>query len=113
MYKDHQCGELRSSDAGAHVTLAGWVNRRRDHGGVTFIDLRDRFGVTQVVANSETSPEAHQALADARIEWVIQITGIVRKRPEGMENPALPTGEIEVEAQQVKVLNQAKTPPFA
>ncbi len=112
-YKTHTCGELRLSDAGKTVTLAGWVNRRRDHGGVTFIDLRDRFGVVQVVASPEVSPEAHQALAEARVEWVIQVTGEVCKRPEGMENPGLPTGEIEIDVRQVKVLNPAKTPPFA
>ncbi|MGE5220949.1 MAG: aspartate--tRNA ligase [Omnitrophica WOR_2 bacterium] len=113
MYKTHTCGELRVENTGQTVTLAGWVNRRRDHGGVTFIDLRDRFGVTQVVSNPETSPEAHAALAEVRPEWVLQVSGVVQKRPAGMENPHLPTGEIEVEAREVKVLNQAKTPPFS
>jgi aspartyl-tRNA synthetase len=113
MYKTHHCGELRLEHVGQQITLAGWVNRRRDHGGVAFIDLRDRWGATQVVANPEISPEAHQALEDARVEWVLQVHGIVRQRPAGMENPNLPTGEIEVEVQKVVVLNQAKTPPFA
>lgn len=113
MYKSRTNGELRSSHVDETVTLAGWVNRRRDHGGVIFIDLRDRFGIVQIVANPETSPEAYQVLADSRPEWVLQVTGIVRKRPEGMENPNLPTGEIEVEVRQAQVLNQAKTPPFA
>jgi aspartyl-tRNA synthetase len=112
MYKTHTCGELRRSNIGEHVTLAGWVHRRRDHGGVTFIDLRDRFGLVQVVANPEISSEAHTALVEARPEWVIQVEGIVRARPEGSENPNLDTGEIEVEVHQVHVLNQAKTPPF-
>jgi len=113
MYKTHTCGELRVSHVGQIVTLAGWINRHRDHGGVTFIDLRDRFGVIQVVTNPTISPEAHKILSDARIEWVIQVTGAVHKRPEGMENPALATGDVEVEIQQVRVLNPAKTPPFA
>jgi aspartyl-tRNA synthetase len=113
MYKTHHCGELRVEHVGQQITLAGWVNRRRDHGGVAFIDLRDRWGATQVVANPEISPEAHQALEDARVEWVLQVHGTVRQRPPGMENPNLPTGEIEVEVQKVVVLNQAKTPPFA
>jgi aspartyl-tRNA synthetase len=112
MYKTHTCGELRSSHVGQEVTLAGWVHRRRDHGGVTFIDLRDRFGLVQVVASSETSPLAHETLAAVRPEWVIQIRGMVRLRPPGSENPNLATGEIEVDAHQVKVLNAAKTPPF-
>jgi aspartyl-tRNA synthetase len=113
MYKDHTCGELRIQHVGETVTLAGWVNRRRDHGGVTFIDLRDRFGIVQIVTNPTVSPESHAALSEARNEWVIQVIGLVRKRPEGNENPNLPTGEIEVEIQSVRVLNPAKTPPFA
>jgi aspartyl-tRNA synthetase len=113
MYKDHTCGEIRIQHVGETVTLAGWVNRRRDHGGVTFIDLRDRFGVVQIVTNPTVSPESHAALSETRNEWVLQVIGIVRKRPAGNENPNLPTGEIEVEIQSVKVLNQSKTPPFA
>ena len=112
MYKTFTCGELRSSHVGDTVTLAGWVNRRRDHGGVTFLDLRDRFGIVQVVANPEVSPQAHSAAADVRAEWVIQVEGIVRPRPQGMKNPNLATGEIEIEVQELEVLNQAKTPPF-
>ncbi|MDH3944150.1 MAG: OB-fold nucleic acid binding domain-containing protein, partial [Anaerolineae bacterium] len=112
MYKTHTCGELRREHAGQTVTLSGWVNRRRDHGGVTFIDLRDRFGLVQVVANPETAPEAHAAVQPARNEWVLQVQGVVRERPEGMQNPELDTGEVEVEIQQVTVLNPAKTPPF-
>ena len=113
MYKTKTCGELRRKDVGQNVILAGWVHRRRDHGGVTFIDLRDRFGLVQVVANPEISPEAHQSLEAVRPEWVIQVEGIVQPRPEGAENRNLATGEIEVEAHQVKILNPAKTPPFS
>ena len=113
MYKTHTCGELRRNDIGREVTLAGWVHRRRDHGGVTFIDLRDRFGLTQVVASPETSPSAHQAMEAVRSEWVVQVRGAVRSRPQGAENPNLPTGEIEVDVQTVNVLNPAKTPPFS
>ena len=112
MYKTHTCGELRPSHIGQQVALAGWIHRRRDHGGVTFIDLRDRWGLIQVVANSATSAAAHQAAIDARSEWVVQVEGVVRRRPQGMENPALATGEIEVEVQALRVLNPARTPPF-
>jgi aspartyl-tRNA synthetase len=112
MYKTHTCGELGNSHTGEKVTVAGWVHRRRDHGGVTFIDLRDRFGIVQIVTNPEKSPEAHVAMVEVRVEWVIQVEGVVRKRPEGMENPHMPTGEIEIEVQKMHVLNQAKTPPF-
>jgi aspartyl-tRNA synthetase len=112
MYKTHTCGELRATHVGQRVTLAGWVNRWRNHGGVTFLNLRDRFGVVQVVANPETNPAVQVALAEARAEWVLQIVGVVRPRPEGMLNPQMPTGEVEVEAQSVRVLNPAKPTPF-
>jgi aspartyl-tRNA synthetase len=112
MYKSHACGEIGKEHSGQEVTLAGWVNRRRDHGGVTFIDLRDREGVVQIVANPDTSPDAHQIAEKVRPEWVLQARGIVRPRPEGMENPALQTGEIEVDIIDLTVLNPAKTPPF-
>lgn len=112
MYKTNNCGELSIEQSGQPVTLAGWVHRRRDHGGVTFIDLRDRSGLVQVVASQETNPEAHQALLPVRMEWVVQVEGKVRKRLPGMENPKLPTGEIEVEATLVTVLNPAKPTPF-
>ncbi|MDH5606517.1 MAG: aspartate--tRNA ligase, partial [Anaerolineae bacterium] len=112
MLKTHTCGELRPNHDGESVTLAGWVNRRRDHGSLIFIDLRDRFGLVQIVANPDISPDAHSIINGARNEWVLQVKGIVRKRPEDMVNPELSTGEIEVEVQEVKVLNQAKTPPF-
>ncbi len=112
MYKTHTCGELRNEHVGQEVSLAGWVDRLRDLGGVNFIDLRDRFGVVQIVSNPETSPEVHQTLSPVRTEWVIQAIGKVRKRPAGMKNPDLATGDIEVELTKVKVLNPAKTPPF-
>lgn len=112
MYKTHTCGELRVEHVGQEVSLAGWVDRLRDLGGVNFIDLRDRFGVVQIVSNPETSPEVHHTLSPVRTEWVIQAVGIVRQRPEGMQNLELATGEIEVELTRVEVLNPAKTPPF-
>jgi aspartyl-tRNA synthetase len=112
MYKTHTCGELNIKHVGQEVSLAGWVDRVRDLGGVSFIDLRDRFGIIQVVSNPETSPEVHQEMAPIRTEWVIQVVGKVRRRPEGMTNSDLPTGEIEVEISRVVVLNQAQTPPF-
>jgi aspartyl-tRNA synthetase len=110
MYKTHSCGELRPTHAGQAVTLAGWVHRQRDHGGVTFIDLRDRYGIVQVVADP-AKPEV-KAIQDARSEWVLQIAGVVRRRPAGAENPSMATGEIEIEATKVEVLNPAKPLPF-
>ncbi|MFZ5909024.1 MAG: aspartate--tRNA ligase [Chloroflexota bacterium] len=112
MYKSHTCGELRAAHAGQTVTLAGWVHRRRDHGGVVFFDLRDRFGLVQIVINPDLPKETLDLVADVRSEWVLQIAGQVRMRPEGMTNPKLPTGEIEVIAAHVKALNAAKALPF-
>ena len=106
------CGALRLHGAGQDVTLRGWVNRRRDLGGLIFLDLRDRYGLTQVVFNPEIAPEAHETASDVRNEYVLEVQGIVRERPEGTRNPKLATGEIEVEAHRVEVLNPAKTPPF-
>src|SRR3990172_3060008 len=113
MYKSHTCGELRAEHSGQKVTLAGWVHRRRDHGGLTFIDLRDRFGLVQVVSDPEKAPLGHQAFEPVRNEWVLQVVGTVRMRPPGMANSAMATGEIEVAVSEVKILNPAKTPPFA
>lgn len=110
MYKTHTCGELRAEHIGQTVTLAGWVHRQRDHGGVTFIDLRDRFGIVQIVANPDNPGVA--TVQDARMEWVLQVTGTVRRRPEGAENPNLPTGEIEIDVTACEVLNPAKPLPF-
>ncbi|HEY62659.1 MAG TPA: aspartate--tRNA ligase [Anaerolineae bacterium] len=112
MYKTHTCGEINEDHLGQTVVLAGWVNRRRDHGGVTFIDLRDRFGIVQIVANPEICPDVHKALSVVRSEWVIQVEGIVQKRPEGMANPHLSTGKIEVSVKHVNILNPSKTPPI-
>jgi aspartyl-tRNA synthetase len=113
MYKTHTCGELRREHAGQSVTLAGWVHRRRDQGGIAFYDLRDRFGLVQIVADASTPEEARQILEPVRLEWVIQVEGLVRPRLPGAENPNLPTGAIEVLVQRVRVLNPARTPPFA
>jgi len=110
--KTHTCGQLSSEDAGQRVTLAGWVHRRRDHGGLVFIDLRDRWGITQVVFDPESSVEAHAAAHDLRAEYVVKVTGFVRRRPPGLENPDLDTGEIEVVAEEAEILNVANTPPF-
>ncbi|PJF25620.1 MAG: aspartate--tRNA ligase, partial [Phototrophicales bacterium] len=112
MLKTHTCGELRPAHVGQTVKLAGWVNRYRDQGGVIFIDLRDRWGVVQVVIDVATAPEAHQIAGNLRSEYVMQVEGVVRARPEGTQNPELATGEIEVEALSVVLLNSSKTPPF-
>jgi aspartyl-tRNA synthetase len=112
MLKTHNCGALRAKHAGREVTLAGWVNRRRDHGGLVFIDLRDRSGIVQVVANPDIDPHSHRAAHDVRSEYVVQVKGQVRLRPEGLINPDIPTGEIEVVADALDILNPAKTPPF-
>ncbi|HEU0116099.1 MAG TPA: aspartate--tRNA ligase, partial [Thermomicrobiales bacterium] len=106
------CGSLRASDVDETVVLNGWVNRRRDLGGLIFIDLRDRYGITQVVFNPQIAPEAHAIASDVRNEYVLRVDGVVRCRPEGTVNPKLATGEIEVEAHAIEVLNEAKTPPF-
>jgi aspartyl-tRNA synthetase len=110
MLRTNTCGELTPAAAGKHVTLAGWVHRRRDLGGLTFIDLRDRWGITQIVAKSGDA--VHDALGDVRNEWVLQVTGTVRERSAETVNHKLPTGGIEVAAETVTVLNEAKTPPF-
>lgn len=113
MLKTHNCGELRAEHSGKIVTLAGWVNRRRDMGGVIFIDLRDRDGKTQVVVDASRSQVAFAAAEQVRNEYVLQVRGEVAKRPSGQENNNLPTGEIELLATEVTVLNPAKTTPFA
>ena len=112
MLKDIPCGEVTEGHVGSIVTLAGWVHRRRLHGGVVFIDLRDRSGIVQLVFNPEISPGAHQVAEQVRSEWVIQVKGLVRRRPEGSENLALSTGAIEVASNEALVLNQSLTPPF-
>jgi aspartyl-tRNA synthetase len=112
MLKTHTCGELRQKDVGQTVTLAGWVNRRRDMGGVIFIDLRDRNGKTQVVVDSGRSQASFEVAEQVRNEYVLQVKGEVSRRPQGQENPDLATGEVEVLADEVVILNPAKTPPF-
>ena len=112
MLKSINCGELRPEHDGQNVSLAGWVNRWRDQGGVIFIDLRDRSGICQVVAEMESAPEAHALASQARSEYVLQACGRVRIRPEGTANPELVTGDVEVLASSLKLLNPSKTPPF-
>ena len=112
MRRTHDCSLLRSQDIGKKVVLMGWVQRRRDHGGVIFVDLRDRDGLTQVVFNPEVDPEIHEKAHVIRNEFVIGVRGTVEARPEGMINPNLDTGEIEVIVTEFKLLNTAKTPPF-
>ena len=112
MLKSHSCGELNKKHIGTKVTLAGWVDRRRDHGGLIFIDLRDSEGLVQVVFNPETSKQCHQVASDMRSEYVVKVSGEVASRPSGTENLKLATGEIEVIAQDVEILNPSKTPPF-
>ena len=106
MLRTHKAGSLRAKDAGSIVTLAGWVDRRRDHGGITFIDLRDASGIAQVVIREEEI--AH----DLRNEFVLKVTGEVSLRPEGNENPSIPTGEIEVLSTDVEILNTCAPLPF-
>ena len=112
MLKTADCGSLTEAHIGTAPTLAGWVDRHRDHGGIIFIDLRDRSGLVQVVFNPESSPEAYKLAEQLRSEWVIQVTGKVQRRPPDTENPQMPTGIIEVMADQIVVLNQSLTPPF-
>lgn len=112
MLKTYNCGELRPTHDGQEVVLAGWVNIRRDQGGLIFIDLRDRWGITQVVVNQEDAPVAHAVASGARNEYVLQVKGRVRIRPEGTTNSRLDTGEIEVVAHEINLLNASKTPPF-
>jgi aspartyl-tRNA synthetase len=110
--RTHRCGELRAEHAGTEVTLCGWVGRQRDHGGVLFVDLRDREGYVQVVFHPEENPSAHGVAEGLKAESVVRVVGEVRPRPDGTVNPGLPTGEIEVAAREVEVLSVAETPPF-
>ena len=112
MLKNTSCGALRSDDIGKSVTLAGWVHRRRDHGNLIFIDLRDREGLVQVVFNPELEEKAHDIAQQLRNEWVIQVSGEVSARPEGTVNSDMKSGEIEVYASDLTILNQSLTPPF-
>jgi aspartyl-tRNA synthetase len=110
--RSHNCQALGPDDIGKEVTLMGWVLRRRDHGGVIFIDLRDRWGITQVVFNPEVNPKVHAKAHDLRSEWVIAVRGQVIERPSGMINPKLSTGAIEILVGELRILNVSKTPPF-
>ena len=110
--RTHYCGDLRSSHAESEVILMGWVHRRRDHGGVIFIDLRDREGIAQIVFNPEINPEIHTEAHRIRSEYVLAVKGKVRIRPEDMTNPSMKTGEIEVMVDELEILNESKTPPF-
>ena len=112
MMRSHLCGKVTSGDVGSSVDLCGWVHTRRDHGGVTFIDLRDTSGLVQIVFNPEISKDAHEAAQELRGEFCIKVTGDVKARREGTVNPNLATGEIEVAARSVEVFSRAETPPF-
>jgi len=112
LLKTVNCAELKKSDTGKKIKLAGWVDRRRDHGQLIFIDLRDRSGIVQVVFNPETSKVAHEIASQLRGEFVVQVSGEVSVRPAGTENPKMPTGEVEVLAENAVILNTSKTPPF-
>lgn len=112
MLKSMPCGNLRKNHVGQQVTLAGWVHRRRDHGGLIFFDLRDRSGLVQVVVGVDAAAEAHRAAAEIRSEYVVQVHGVVELRPEGLINPNLDTGAIEINAQTVTILNPALPTPF-
>ncbi len=111
-YRTHTCGDLNTDAIGARVTLAGWVNRRRDHGGLVFLDMRDRYGITQVICDPERSPEAHGVASELRSEYVVQVTGTVVPRLPGTENASLATGSIEIAAERIEILNASRTPPF-
>src|SRR4051812_152193 len=113
--RSHTCGQLRSSDLDREVTLCGWVSKRRDHGGLVFADLRDRYGLTQIVFDPALAngQKAHELAGRIRSEFVIWVKGKVRSRPEGMTNTKMATGEIEVACHDIVILSEAKTPPFA
>ena len=111
-YRTHNCAELQREDEGKSVILSGWVNTRRDHGGVIFIDLRDRFGLTQITFDPKVSEEAWRKADEIRSEFVIRIEGRVALRPADMKNEKLKTGEIEVEAEKMEILSKSKVPPF-
>ena len=112
MLRTADCGSLREKHIDSHFTLAGWVSRRRDHGGIIFVDLRDRSGIVQVVFNPALFPDAYQAADQLRSEWVVQVKGTVSRRPAGSENPAMATGDVEVVADEATILNPSLTPPF-
>ena len=111
--RTHYCGQVGLSDEGREVVLFGWAQRRRDHGGVIFVDLRDREGVVQIVFNPEAGESVHGEAHKIRNEYVLAVKGKVRRRPAGMENPNLATGQVEVVISELEILNESKTPPFS
>src|SRR5262249_36282428 len=111
-YRTHSCGELRTPDAGSTARLSGWVNRRRDQGGLIFLDLRDRHGITQVVVDKTDAPQAHEVASRVRPEFVVTALGTVARRLAGTENKRLATGDVELQATDLVILNESKTPPF-
>lgn len=112
MLRTHTCGELKADNIGKQVTLCGWVATRRDHGKIIFIDIRDRYGLTQVTFLPKDAGESYRVAQEIRSEYVIRVTGVVNPRPKGTINPKLPTGEVEVLAQGLEILNPSLTPPF-
>lgn len=112
MLRTHTCGELKKENAGQEVVLCGWVHRRRDHGKLIFIDLRDRYGYTQVMFSPKDSPEAHKTATDLRAEYAVQLKGLVNLRPKNNINPSIPTGEVELIARELTILNPSLNPPF-
>ncbi len=113
LQRTHTCGQLRAADAGQHVVLMGWVNRRRDHGNLIFLDLRDRTGITQVVLDKDLAPEGHAKAEHVRPEYVVAAKGTLRKRDANAINPKMPTGEVELVADELLVLNDSRVPPFS
>jgi aspartyl-tRNA synthetase len=112
MLRTHNCGQLKASDIGKEVILCGWVGSRRDHGKLIFIDVRDRYGLTQVVFIPKESADAYTGAQDLRSEFVIKVTGKVNPRPKGTINPKLVTGEVEILATKLEIINPSLTPPF-
>ena len=110
--RSHYCGDLRKQDIGRKVCLMGWVHRRRDHGGLIFIDLRDRTGIAQLALDPDRDPQSHAKAEAIRNEFVVAAIGTVSPRPEGTVNPKMKTGEVEIEVSELRILNVAKTPPF-
>ena len=112
MLRSHTCGELQAEHVGQEVTLSGWVDTYRDLGGVLFVDLRDRYGKTQVVFGPESGDQVQKLAGSLRSEFVVSVTGQVAARPEGTANPKLATGEIEIRCRELEILNRSLTPPF-
>ena len=108
--RTHRCGELRASDAGQKVVVMGWINKRRDHGKLIFLDLRDRTGISQVVIDQESNTAGHAKAETLRLEYVIAVVGRVKKRDPDAINPKLPTGEIEVVCDELRILNEGERP---